>query len=182
VNVLPWLLDWPPSRGAVGVFLVLTAFSAGTLLLFGGVTDQITDDNVTVESADLTVSLTDELRIPETDDSGVQTCLGSGTPGDSISVLGDVTVDIPAEFRQKATSDGELRVAVSLAHTTETTTQRLDGTGQRTTDVFWVLEDDETLAVGETATVEVRVHSGDKTVASTTRSATVENGTRTYDC
>ena len=177
MNLLPWLLDWPPSPASVVVFLLVTAFSVGTLVAFGGVTDEITAENVTVEETDLSVRLNDERSLPDTNGT-VQTCLSSGTPGDSISVIGDVTVDVPADRGR----DAEFVVAVSLAHTEETTTASVEGTGRRTADVFWLLDDDETLAVGETARLQVRVRDGGSTVASVTREVTVENGSRSYDC
>lgn len=139
MNVLPWLLDWPPSRGTIAVFVVLTAFSVGTLVLFGGVTDEI-------------------------------------------SVLGDVTVRIPAERTRVDARAERLTLAVSLGHTAERTTQTLTRTGDVTADVFWVIEDDETLSVNETARLEVSVESAESTLANRTTAVPVENGTRTYDC
>lgn len=174
MDVLPWLLDWPPRPAAVGVFLLLTAVSVGTLLVFAPVTDDITTDTVTIESTEFTVRLNDELTIPDTDDS-VQTCVGSGTPGDRLSVSGDVRVDSPAA------PDGPLTLVVSLGHTAAATTQRLER-GGATADVRWLVEDDETLSVGETATVQIRVANGDASLASATRSVPVENGSRSYDC
>lgn len=176
MNVLPWLLNWPPSRGAVAAFLLLTAFSAGTLVLFGGVTDQMTQENVTVDASDVAVRLNDEQSYPDTGD-GVQTCLASGTPGDSVSVQGDVVLDVPAEM-----DDERLTVVVSLAHTAETTTDTVEGSGREYADVFWVFEDDETLAAGENATLEVTVSTDSETVARATRSVRVEADSRTYDC
>ena len=180
MNLLPWLLDWPPSPATVAVFLVLTAFSVGTLVAFGGVTDQITDENVTVAETDLSVRLNDELDIPSTNGS-VETCLASGTPGDSILVVGDLTVDAPASGTGKHSPDRPLAVVLGLAHTEQTTTEQVDGTGG-TTDVHWVVEDDETLAIGDEATVQIRVRSGGTTVATATRAITVEEGSRSYDC
>jgi hypothetical protein len=174
MNVLPWLLDWPPRPAAVGAFLLLTAFSVGTLLVFAPVTDQITTDNVTVEVTDFTVRLNDDLRIPETNGS-VRTCVGSGTPGDRLSVVGDVRVDSPAA------REDPLAVVVSLEHTSAETAQRLER-GGATADVRWLAEDDETLSVGDKATVQVRVTDGDATLASAARSVPVENGSRSYDC
>lgn len=40
MDVLPWLLDWPPSPAKIVVFLVLAAASVGALVAFGGVTVQ----------------------------------------------------------------------------------------------------------------------------------------------
>ena len=175
MNVLPWLLDWPPRRATVGVFLLVTVFSVGTLVVFGGVTDEITTDNVTVESTDFTVRLNDEFSFPDTNGS-VQTCLGSGTPGDRINVVGSVTVDSP-ESRA-----APLDVVVSLGHTDDSTTQSVESGRPATADVFWLLDDDETLSVGGTATVEVRVTDGDATLSSATRTVPVTNDSRTYDC
>lgn len=49
-------------------------------------------------------------------------------------------------------------------------------------DVFWVIEDDETLSVGDTAGVRVRVREGGSTVADTTRTVPVSDDSRSYDC
>ncbi|MFC7132112.1 MULTISPECIES: hypothetical protein [Salinibaculum] len=179
MNPLPWLLDWPPRPATVAVTLLLTVFSVGTLVVFGGVVDDIESENVTVESMDLSVRLNDESSIPSGDGS-VQTCLGSGTPGDRISVLGDVTVDVPPGWDGPA--DGSLTVAVSLGHTDEATTQSVPSEGTETVRVFWLLEDDETLSAGDEATVQVSVRTDDATVATATRPVTVEASSRSYDC
>jgi hypothetical protein len=182
VNPLPWLLDWPPSPAKVVFFVVVTTFSVGTLVLFGGaVVDDETNENVTVEEIDLTVKLNDEMSFPEGGNGTVQTCMASGTPGDSISVLGDVAVEIPPDSRGYP-ADRTATVEVSLAHTEETTTDTVDGPGRETMDVFWLLDDDETLSVGDTETVQVWVRIDGTKVASTTRNVTVEEGTRNYDC
>lgn len=60
MNLLPWLLDWPPKRRTIVAFLLVTAVSVGTLLVFAPLTDQLRTENVTVETADLTVRLNDE--------------------------------------------------------------------------------------------------------------------------
>jgi len=57
VNLLPWLLNWPPRPTAVVAFLLLTAFSVGTLVLFAPVTDQINPDEATVEASNVSVHL-----------------------------------------------------------------------------------------------------------------------------
>lgn len=177
MNVLPWLLDWPPSPATVVVFLLLTAFSVGTLVVFGGVTEQIAGGNVTVESTEFTVRLNDEIEYPDTGTGTVQRCLASGTPGDRIAVVGNVTLDVPPKEDEQ-----RLTVEVSLVHTAETTTNSVEGSGRETSDVFWLLDDDETLEVGGEATVEVHVRDEEGTVANTTRTVTVEEGSRSYDC
>ncbi|NHN60268.1 MULTISPECIES: hypothetical protein [Halorussus] len=182
MNVLPWLLDWPPRPATVVAFLLLTAFSAGTLALFGGVTDEMTGENVTVEAVDLTVRLNDDGTIPDVGNGTVQTCLASGTPGDRISVLGDVTVAVPVEGYEDAVDDRRLRVVVRLAPTGETVVKSVEHTGRTTHDVFRVLEDDETLSVGDAARVDVRVRTDESVLADATREVTVENGSRSYDC
>lgn len=181
MNLLPWLLDWPPKPAAVGVFLLLTAFGAGTLVAFGGVTDEISGGNVTVEATDLSVTLNDEVDFPDGENGTVRTCLRVGTPGDRITVRGRVTVDVPIDAEDRLDGDRTV-LTVSLAHTRERTTTTIDRTGRVRTDVFWVLEDDETLSVGEHATVQVRVRTDGSTVAGTTRTVTVEEGSRTYEC
>jgi len=176
VKLLRLLLGWPPRPATVGVALLLTAVGAVTLLVFGGVADE----SPTIESTDLTVRLNDDVDFPETD--GVATCTAVGTPGDSVSVLGDVTVDVPADSDRGRVGDRRLTVVVSLAHTEENTTATVSGTGRETADVFWIFEDDETLSVGDTERLRVRLRSEASTLAETTRTVTVENGSRTYDC
>jgi len=80
-------------------------------------------------------------------------------------------VDVPAGWNRDRAGGERPVVVVGLAHTDETTAEPVEGTGtgQVTVDVFWILDDDETL-------------SGDSTVASTTRAVTVENDSRSYDC
>ena len=182
MDVLPWLLDWPPSRGTIAVFVVLTAFSVGTLALFGGVTDEITYDNATIETTDFTVSLNDEIAVPNVGTDEVETCLASGTPGDRISVRGNVTVRIPSERDRTADPARRVHLAVSLAHTDERTTKRLSRTGEVTTDVSWTLEDDEVLAVNDTASVQVGLLADDSVLANQTTEVIVKNATRSYDC
>jgi hypothetical protein len=175
VNLLPWLLDWPPSRGAVVAFLVVTAFSAGTLALFGGVTDEAAGEDIAVESATLTVRLNDEITIPDTNGT-VQDCVGSGVPGDRLLVSGELGLQVPND------RDRPPELVVSLAHTGESSASRIERTGRVDQEVFWLLEDDESLSVGDTAEVELEVRSGGSTVASTTRQVTVEAASRSYDC
>jgi hypothetical protein len=110
----------------------------------------------------------------------VQTCLASATPGDSSSVLGDVTVGIPTE-RASGIGTPEFTLA-SLSHTEESTTVTTERTGSTTVGVFWVVADDETLSVGDTAEVQIRVREGNSTGTETTRTATVSNDSRSYDC
>jgi hypothetical protein len=127
---------------------------------------------------EVTVTLNDEITIPD----GVETALASGTPGDSLSVRGDVTVRIPSERDRNAISTERVSLEVILPHTDERTTQPISRTGEVTTDVFWVLEDDETLWVTDTARVQIRLLAGDSVLANQTTTATVENATRSYDC
>ncbi|WP_435176746.1 hypothetical protein [Halorussus sp. AFM4] len=181
MNVLPWLLDWPPRPASVVVFLLLTAFSVGTLALFGGVTDELTRENVTVDEADFSVRLNDEAGVPDIGNGTVRTCLASGTPGDRAGVFGDAAVAVPEGYGD-AVDERRLRVVVRLARTGETVAKPVARTGRTTYDVFRVFEDDETLSVGDTARVEVRVRTDESVLANATRRVTVENGSRSYDC
>jgi hypothetical protein len=176
VNLLPWLLSWPPSRRTVVGALVLTAFSAGTLVLFDSPADE-TSAEVSVERVDLSVGLNDETDLPDADSGTVLTCLSSGTPGDAVSVVGDVVVEVPPD-----PGHDRLRLVVSLAHTDATTTTPLDDTGTVTASVFWLLDDDETLSPGGTATVQLRVRGDDGTLATATRQRPVEPDSRSHDC
>jgi hypothetical protein len=174
-DVLPWLLHWPPSGRMIAVFLVVTAASLGTVVVLGGVTDTKSDENITVSGADLSIRLNDDTDFPDTGGT-VETCLGSGTPGDHLSVLGEVTVRIPPE------RSGGARAVILQLDQAERTVGTIEEQGSVTKDVFWVLADDETFSVGDTATVEIRVRERDGTVASRTLSVPVENGSRSYDC
>lgn len=161
----------------------MTAFSVGTLVAFGGVTDEVESENVTIEATDVSVRLNDdEGGFPESENGTVQTCLASGTPGDRISVLGNVTIDVPTEQGRDSRGERQLTVVVSLAHTEERTTDTVTGTGRATSDVFWLLDDDETLSMGDTARLQIRVREEGSTIASATRPITVENDSRSYDC
>ena len=180
MKLLRLLLGWPPGPATVGVALLLTVLGAATMLVFGGVADETTDENATIESTDLTVRLNDDVDFPETD--GVATCMAVGTPGDSVSVLGDVAVDVPADSDRGRVGDRRLTVVVSLARIEQNTTATVTGTGRETADVFWIFEDDETLSVGDTARLQVRLRSGESTLAEATRTVSVENGSRSYDC
>jgi hypothetical protein len=93
-----------------------------------------------------------------------------------------VTVSVPTEEHRDRGDERRLTVAVSLGHTEETTTANVTGSGRATRDVFWLLDDDETLSVGDTTTLQVHVREAGSTLANATRPITVENGSRSYDC
>jgi hypothetical protein len=182
VSVLYWLLNWPPRRGAVLVFLVLTAFSLGTLVAFDGVIDDGTGGNVTVEEADVTVRVNDEIDFPEDGNGSVRTCMGMGTPGDSVFVTGEVTFRVPHELGPDAPGEDPLVLEVRLANTGNTITERVTRTGTVTIRVMKLFEDDETLSPGQTADLRIRVRKGGSIVANASQAVTVEEGTRSYDC
>jgi hypothetical protein len=163
---------------AVAFVLVVTVASAGTLVVFGGVVDD-GGGAVAIEAVDLTVRLNDEGGLPDvgTGNGTVQTCLGAGTPGDTVSVLGDVTASVPAGLDPQS-----LSVLVELVPAGETTTASVEDTGTVTASVFWLLEDDETLAVGEPARLAVEVRKDGERLAGTNRTVAVEADSRTYDC
>ena len=181
MHLLRLLLGWPPRPAGVAVALLLTVVGVGTVVVFGGVADDTADESATIESTDLTVRLNDEADFPDTGDD-VATCVAVGTPGDSVSVLGDVTVDVPADDDTGRAGDRRLTVVVSLAHTGQNTTATVAGTGRETVDVFWIFADDETLSVGDAERLRVRLRSEAETLAETSRTVTVENGSRSYDC
>ena len=170
------MLNWPPSRGTIAVFLVVSVASLGTIVVLGGVTDTQPEKNITVSATELSVELNDEVEYPDTNGT-VETCLGSGTPGDHLGVLGDITVTIPAD---RAVTPRE--VIVRLDDRWNRTVETIEDSGEVTTDVFWVFADDETLSVGDTTTVEISVREQDSTVATASRTVSVENGSRSYDC
>lgn len=179
VNLLPWLLDWPPRPASVLAFLLLTAFSVGTLALFAPVTDQFGPDEAAVEISNASVHLNDEIEIPNEDGGGVMTCLASGTPGDHLTVRADIVVETPLEDDGK---DREYELVVSIVDEATTTTESVRRTGRERVDVFWVVKDDETLSVGGTAELDVRLRESGSIVASATRTVTVDEASRSYDC
>ena len=175
-DILPWLLNWPPSWRMVAVFLVITTASLGTIVVLGGVTDTKSDENITVSNVDLSIRLNDDTAFPDTDGK-VETCLGSGTPGDHLSVLGEITVRVPPSHEGTTQT-----VVLELNQTWNRTVGTIEDQGDVTSDVFWLVEDDETLSVGDTTTVEIHVQERGTTVASKTVSMPIENGSRSYDC
>lgn len=181
MSLLPWLLYWPPSRGAIAVFLVVTAFSVGSIAVLGGGLVQSGDDTVSVETVDVTVTLNDEVELPPGVDESAQTCVASGTPGDSVFVQGSVVVFVP-EDRWRFGEERRLNVSVSLGPADAATTGIVTGPGFVTREVFWLLDDDESLSVDGTETVQVRVREGGSTVANATEAVTVQEGTRHYEC
>lgn len=182
MSLLPWLLEWPPSRGSIALFVVVTALSVGTIVVLGGGFVGPEAGPVTVESIDVSVTLNDEVEYPPGANGSVQTCVASGPPGDTVLVRGDVVVDVPAEDRWTTSGERPVAVTVSLAHTDEATTETVTGPGRETRAVFWLLEDDESLSVNGTATVQVRVQEAGSTVANGTETVAVQEGTRHYDC
>jgi len=175
-DILPWLLHWPPSRRMVAVFLIITAASLGTIVVLGGVTDTQSNGNITVSDVNLSLRLNDDTSFPDTNGT-VETCLGSGTPGDHLSVLGEITVRIPP-----AQNDNTHAVVLELNQTWNRTVGTIEDEGSVTKDVFWLLEDDETLSVGDTTSVEIHVQERGTTAVSRGLSMSIENGSRSYDC
>lgn len=175
-DILPWLIHWPPSGRMIAVFLVVSAASLGTIVVLGGMPDTQSNENVSVSDVDISIRLNDETAYPDTNGT-VETCIGRGTPGDHLSILGEVGVQIPP--------DQNSDTHVVVLELNETWTQRVgetDDKGDITMDVFWMVEDDETFSVGDTATVEVRVQEPETTITSKTLSMPIENGSRSYDC
>lgn len=175
-DILPWLLHWPPRKRTIAVFILITAASLGTIVVLGGVTDTQSDGNITVSDVDLSVRLNDESEFPDTNGT-VETCIGSGTPGDHLSILGEITVRIPP-----AHSGTTQAIVLELNETWNRTVGTIEGRGSVTKDVFWLIEDDETLSVGDTGTVKIHVQERGKTVASRVLPVPIEDGSRSYDC
>jgi len=178
VNLLPWLLNWPPRPAAVVAFLFVTAFSVGTLVLFAPVTDQINPDEATVEASNVSVHLNDEITVPDIDNGTVATCVASGTPGNHLTVRADILVETPMEGGDGTPYD----IEVSIGNDSRTTTESVQQTGRERSDVFWVVRDDESLSVGDTANIHIRLRESDSVVATATRAVSVEKGNRSYDC
>ncbi|MFC7176285.1 hypothetical protein [Halosegnis marinus] len=176
MSFLSWLLA-RPARAVVAlgfVVLLVAAAGLGTVAM----ADRQAD-GASVEATDVSVRLNDEFDPPDTNGT-VEDCFASGTPGDSVGVYGDVTVEVPVSWRYGDST--ELTVAVSLPATDATTENTVDADGTETVEVFAVFDDDETLAVGEETTLAVEVFADGERVAAATRTVTVEEGTRTYDC
>lgn len=178
VNLLPWLLNWPPRPAAVIAFLFVTAFSVGTLVLFAPVTDQINPDEATVEASNVSVHLNDEITMPDMENGTVATCVASGTPGDHLTVRVDILVETPMEDGGGSPYD----IEVSIGNDSKTTTEPIQQTGRERVNVFWVVRDDESLSVGETADIHIRLREAGSVVATATRAVTVKKGRRSYDC
>ena len=64
MNLLPWLLRWPPRPAVVVAVLLVTLVTAGTLAAFGGTPVDPADRSVAVEDIDVTVRLNDEAAAP----------------------------------------------------------------------------------------------------------------------
>jgi hypothetical protein len=170
------------ASGAVG--LLLLAALAGVVVL-GGPTGELSgaapEDPVTVAVDGLELRLNDEIDLPSTNGS-VETCVASGTPGDSVSLLGDVLVTIPPD-RLPAVGESDPRVVFTLEALDTTRRDRIDPAGTTGVDLFWILNDDETLSVGAETTLTIRVETADgEPLRETTRTLTVREGERTYDC
>lgn len=175
MNILPWLLDWPPTRRQIAVFLVITVFSLGSIAVLGGMTGLDSDGNVTITETDLALDLNENTDIPDTNGS-VETCIGSGPLPGHLSVTGEITADIPAG------GDTPREVVLRVNDTENRTVETIESEGEVTVDVFWSRDADGTLSVGDTASVDIWVVEQGTAVASTTTSVPVENGSRSYDC
>ncbi|WP_410766928.1 hypothetical protein [Haloferax sp. DFSO60] len=181
MNLLPWLLDWPPRPASILTFVVLTAFSVGTLILFAPVTDELSTDEVTVEIADASVKLNDEMDYPEGAESGeTYSCMSFGTPGDSLHIRVEGTLGLPTGFDRDG--DTPYTLEVSLDGVEETRTETFRDTGEEQWDASWLVEDDETLSVGETTTLTAQVRTSGDVVATTNQRVTIEEGTQRFDC
>jgi hypothetical protein len=178
MDLLPWLLNWPPRRATIAIFLLVTAFSVGTLVLFAPVMDQINPDEATIEVTNVSIQLNDNITIPEGGNGTVQECVSSGIPGDHLAVRADISITTPMEESDDSPYDFDVVVLDSAQRTTES----IDQTGRDQADLFWVVSDDESLSVGETAEVQFRLRKSGTVVDNVTRVVTVQNGTRSYDC
>ncbi len=164
MNVLPWLLNWPPSKRQVLLVLGVNALLLGGLVAVGAPFLAAMDTEASVESANLTLELNDEWDVPDTG-NGTRTCLSVGVPPDTLRLTGSVTV-------ANASDAGTL--ALSLPETGDRTMTPIAGGRERVSATF---ADDETLAVGDRTAVVARVLADGKPVANATTNLTVENGT-----
>ncbi len=178
MNLLPWLLDWPPRPATVVAVLLVTALGVGTLVLFAPLADPAGPDEAALELSEASVHLNDEIEIPDGGDGTVAGCRSSGTPGDHLLVRADVVVETPPDWGGDAGYD----VAVRLPDTAQTTTEPVDDTGRERVEVVWLAPDDETLSVGDTAELLVRLRESGTPVANATRTVTVEAASRSFDC
>lgn len=152
---------------------ILALFGVGLLLAGGFAVED--GASATITDTDLRLSLNDAEGIPDVG-NGTQTCIASGTPRDTVSVLGDVTVRVEGEAGATRT------LALSLAGTNVTHSAAIRETGTESVDVFWLDRDPETFAVGETVTLRLQVREGDRVLANATRTLPVHNGSQTFDC
>lgn len=159
---------------ALACAVALLALLGVGLLLAGGFTGG-DGASATITDTDLRLSLNDAEGIPDVG-NGTMTCIASGTPRDSVSVLGDVTVRVEGDPGTART------LALSLAGTNATHSTAIRETGTESVDVFWVERDPETFAVGETVTLRLRVREGERVLANATRTLPVHNGSQTFDC
>lgn len=178
VNLLPWLLNWPPRPASIIAFLFLTAFSVGSLVLFAPITDQINPDESTIEASNVSVQLNDEITMPDIENDTVATCIASGTPGDQLTVRADILVETPMEDGEDSTYDVEVIIGDNL----QTTTEPIQQTGREQVDLLWTVRDDESLSVGSTADIRIRLRESGAIVDTATRTVTVKKATRSYDC
>lgn len=148
------------------------------MVLFAPVTDQINPDEATVEASNVSVHLNDEITIPDMEDDTVATCIASGTPGDHLTIRADILVETPMEDGDDSPYD----VEVSIGNDSKTTTEPIQQTGRERVDIFWVARDDESLSVGDTADIRIRLRESGTVVDTATRAVTVTKGRRSYDC
>jgi hypothetical protein len=159
------LLSWPPSKRQLLFVLAVNAFLVVGLVAAGAPLFAVVE-GTSVESVSLTARLNDADGYPDLGNDTAYACTSTGTPPDTVSVIGGVTVDVA----------GERTVALSVPASGNRTTMDVEGSDGRA-DVFWLFDDDETLAVGEAATFRVRVLDDGTPVANATRNVTVEEGT-----
>lgn len=177
MRILPWLIAISRGRRAVAGAIVLAVVGVvAGLYVAGGLPAEQAPDHATVEAVDLDLRLNDEMDWPDGPNGTVRSCLASGTPGDRVGVYGEVSVHLPTDI------ETDPHLAIELSDLARTRTVTLADRGQITHDVFWLLEDDETVSVGDWTTVVISIRSSEETLASTNRSVIVENDSRTYEC
>jgi hypothetical protein len=125
----------------------------------------------TIESLSLDLALNDEFADDYPDaGNGTVTCTSVGPPADTVQVRLDATV---ADNGEGGSEPAVYVVAVRVGDREGTTDVRVPSGGRESVRTLLLIEDDETVTAGETATVSVALRREGETDDSTTRTVPV---------